>query len=87
MCPLSKSTGSSKSGQIEQFFKQNVFNEKLNITKNPFTWHLREPCRVQLFDISSNLNDGFYSCQAFARCNAVLSMPTNVASIVVFMSH
>jgi len=24
----------------QNFIKQNVFNEKLNITKNPFTWHL-----------------------------------------------
>jgi len=29
------------------FFKQNVFNEKLNIT-----WHLEDLCRAQLFDIS-----------------------------------
>jgi len=28
------------------FFKQNVFNEKLNITKNPFTWHLGDPCKA-----------------------------------------
>jgi len=21
------------------FSKENIFNEKLNITKNPFTWH------------------------------------------------
>ena len=28
------------------FFKQNVFNEKLNITKSPFTWHLEDPCRA-----------------------------------------
>jgi len=34
------------------FFKQNVFNEKLNITKNLFIWHLGDPCRAQLFDIS-----------------------------------
>jgi len=30
------------------FFKQNVFNEKLNITKNSFTWHLGNLCRAQL---------------------------------------
>ena len=36
-------------------FKQNVFNEKLNITKNPFTWHLGNPYRAQ-FDIL-HLND------------------------------
>jgi len=34
------------------FFKQNVFNEKSNITKNPFTWQLGDPYRAQLFDIS-----------------------------------
>jgi len=49
------------------FFKQNVFNEKLNIIKNPFTWHLEDPYRAQLFDISYiSLNDGLYS-EAFAR--------------------
>ena len=38
------------------------FNEKLNIIKNPFTWNLEDPCRAQLFDISSiSLNDGLYS--------------------------
>jgi len=41
------------------FFKQNVFNEKLNITKNAFTWYLGDPCRAQLFDITFiSLNDG-----------------------------
>jgi len=51
------------------FFKQNVFNEKLNITKNPFTWHLGDPSRAQLFDIFPiSLNDGLYSqSEAFAR--------------------
>jgi len=51
------------------FFKQNVFNKKLNITKNPFTWHLGDYCRAQLFDVSPiSLNDGFYSqSEAFAR--------------------
>jgi len=24
--------------RTNNFFKQNIFNEKLNITKNPFTW-------------------------------------------------
>ena len=44
------------------FFKQNVFNEKLNITKNSFTWYLEDPCRAQLFDISPiSLNDGLYA--------------------------
>ena len=37
--------GASKSEQIEQF-KQNDFNEKLNIIKNPFTWHWGDPCRT-----------------------------------------
>jgi len=51
------------------FFKQNIFNEKLNITKNLFTWHLGNPCRAQLFDISPiSLNDGLYSrSEAFVR--------------------
>jgi len=44
------------------FFTQNVFNEKLNITKNPFTWHLGDLCRAHLFDIFSiSLNDDLYS--------------------------
>jgi len=44
------------------FFKQNIFNEKLNIRKNPFTWFLGDPCKIQLFDISPiSLNDGLYS--------------------------
>jgi len=44
------------------FFKQNVFNEKLNNTKNSFTWHLGDPCRVQLFDIFPiSLNNDLYS--------------------------
>jgi len=30
------------------FFKQNVFNEKLNIIKNPFTWHLRDNCALSV---------------------------------------
>jgi len=45
------------------FFKQNVIYEKLNIisiqkikyykyTKYPFIWHLGDPCRAHLFDIS-----------------------------------
>jgi len=50
-----------KSRQIE-FFKQNVFNEKLNITKNSFTCHLGDLCRTQLLYISPiNLSDGLYS--------------------------
>ena len=51
------------------FFKQNIFNEKLNITKNPFTWHLEDSYRAQLFDISPiSLNDSLYSrFEAFAR--------------------
>ena len=51
------------------FFKQNVFNEKLNITKNPFTLDLGDLCKAQLFDISPiNLNDDLYSqSEAFAR--------------------
>jgi len=68
------------------FFKQNVFNEKLDITKNPFIWNLGDHnYRVQLFDISPiSLNDGLYSrSEAFARCNVALSMPTNTASIAV----
>ena len=47
---LKKYQGASP--KSNNFFKQNVFNEKLNITKNPFTWHLGDPCRAQLFDIS-----------------------------------
>ena len=50
------------SDKSNNFFKQNVFNEKLNITKNPFTWHLRDPCKAQLFDVFPiNLNDSLYS--------------------------
>jgi len=30
--------------QIEKFKQKNVFNEKLNIIKNPFIWHLGDPC-------------------------------------------
>ena len=69
----------------KMFFKQNVFNEKLNITKSLFTYHLGDPSRAQLFDIFPiNLNDGLYSrSEAFARCNVALSMPTNAASITV----
>ena len=41
------------------FFKQNIFNEKLNIIENSFTWHLGDLCRIQLFDIFPiSLNDG-----------------------------
>ena len=72
------------------FFKQNVFNEKLNITKNPFTWHLGDPCRAQLFDIFPiSLNDGLYSRSEFlfARCNIALSMPTNAASLIVVLNN
>jgi len=67
------------------FFKQNVFNEKLNITKSLFTYHLGDPSRAQLYDIFPiNLNDGLYSrSEAFARCNVALSMSTNAASIAV----
>ena len=67
----------------KMFFKQNVFNEKLNITKSLFTYHLGDPSRAQLFDIFPiNLNDGLYSrSEAFARCSAVMS--TNAASITV----
>jgi len=50
-------------------FFNKIFNEKLNIKKNPFIWHLGDSCKAQLFDISPiNLNDGFYSrSEAFAR--------------------
>ena len=67
------------------FCKQNIFNEKLNITKNPFTWHLGDPCRAQLFDVSPiSLNDNLYSrSEAFTRCNVTLSMPTNATLITV----
>jgi len=43
--------------------------KKLIITKNPFTWHLGDSCRAQLFDIFSiSLNDDLYSqSKAFAR--------------------
>ena len=54
------------------FFKQNVFNEKLNIIniqkikcykyiKYPFIWHLGDPCRAHLFDIPIILNDDLFS--------------------------
>jgi len=65
------------------FLKQNIFNEKLNITKNLFLWG--DLCRVQLFDTSPiNLNDGLYCrlkrSKAFAR---MLPMPTNATSKAV----
>ena len=54
-----------------------MFNEKLNITKKFFTWHLRDPCRAQLFDISPiNLNDGLYS-RSHAHCNVALCRMLN----------
>jgi len=67
------------------FFKQNVFNEKLNITKNPFTRYLGDSGRAQLFDVSPiNLNDDLYSLKRLhARYNIALCMLTNAASIAV----
>ena len=72
--------GHQNPDKLNNFFKQNVFNEKLNITKNPFTWHLEDPYRAQLFNISPiNLNDGLYSrSEEFAR-TLQCSMPTNAA--------
>jgi len=61
------------------FFKQ-IFNEELNITKNPFTWYLGIP-GAQLFDKSPN-DDLSLKC-SHARCNVALSMLTNTASIMV----
>jgi len=66
------------------FFKQNVFNEKLNITKNPFTWHLGDPCKAIIRYIPhyawmmASILD---LKRSQARCNVALSMPTNAASI------
>jgi len=76
------------SDKSNNFFKQNIFNKKLNITKNPFTWHLRDPCIAQLFDISPiSLNDDISSIldlkRSYARYNVALSMQTNTASIAV----
>ena len=62
-------TRSQNPDKLNNFFKQNIFNEKLNITKNLFTWHLEDTYRAQLFNISPiNLNDGLYSrSEEFAR--------------------
>jgi len=32
--------------KLNNFFEQNFMNEKLNIRKNPFTWHLGDPYRT-----------------------------------------
>ena len=67
-----KNTGHRNPDKSNIFFKQNIFNEKLNIisiqkikyyryTKNPFM-ALEDPCRTHLFGISPiRLNDDLFS--------------------------
>jgi len=81
------------------FFKQNVFNEKYykytNIisiqkikyykyTKYSFIWHLGDPYKAHLFGIRISLKDDLFSeSEVFAPCNVALSMPTNASSLAV----
>jgi len=64
-----------KEDKSNNFFKQ---NEKLNITKNLFRWHLGDSSRAQF-----NISPISYSWSEVLHANIALSILTNAASIAV----
>jgi len=68
------------------FFKQNVFNEKLNITKIFFTWHLgKHNSHYSIYPLLVWMTASILGLKcSHTCCNVTLPMSMNAASIAIF---